>query len=236
MVVADPDGSSWWHAVNMWRVCERQRLNSQSVLQVKTEEWDYGSSRGYFVLVDWDDRTARIVSYCEDSYFSSREGLGLCCHCGFAVQPVDGEDDDVVVWRGTWEALFHMAVNMIDPAMTLRRMQPDDHMFKELEELFLAVVVWRDQGCPRWAGRRGDSTNVHGVYSKTPLAQCVVARAMAATRIQACFRGWWWRLHVLFNPHTPVGAAYLMRQWRVDALTLVPFMCVHDGDGEGAAP
>ncbi len=31
--------------------------------------------------------------------------------------------------------------------------------------------------------------------------------------VQAAFRGWSWRLHTLYNPHTDVGHAHAMLQW-----------------------
>ena len=49
-------------------------------------------------------------------------------------------------------------------------------------------------------------------------AACAIQRAWrrrrAATRIQAAFRAWRWRRAVLWNPHTDVGRALALREFR----------------------
>ena len=185
------------------------------VLQVLTrghEKDDYEKA-GYFLLVNMIVSTARIVPYYEESYYSSKAGIRA-----------QGED---VVWEGALEELFRMAEQKLDPKMPVRTLCPQDFDYEVWTQLFGGIAAWRQEGCPtsrpQWHGRmRGGTWESGNAYEqrKTPYAderiEITRMRMKAAARIQAAFRGWRWRMCVLFNPHTEVGRRHLELTWERD--------------------
>lgn len=142
------------------------------------------------------DCEAMVVSFSEHSACSSLDGLSQHAK-----------------WRGSCAQLLELASQRRDLAFPRRRLDPDDRDFQMWDELWAAVDAWAASGCPRWRGRwqvgrtRGKLWQPH----KVPEACQVIAEHAAASRIQAAFRAWRWRRHVLWNPHTRVGAARLCR-------------------------
>jgi hypothetical protein len=144
---------------------------------------------------------AKIVPYHEGSYYSSRDGI-----------------NDRVVWIGDDRELFILVDEMRDPKMNERCLQKDDYDYAVWSALYEGIRVWRQNECPLWRGRKSRGCARPFWNSiKTPNATQVALYWKqvndAATRIEAVFRGWLWRLRFLYNPYTDVGYKYLIRQW-----------------------
>lgn len=198
-----------------WAGYEWQRDGWRTLVQAVAREDGY-DEWGYFVLLRGADGAdggasgsailgaeARIVPYQEESYYSSQQGV----------------EHSRPVWAGTVAALLDLADRRADPALPARALLPEDHDFAAWDDLYAALRAWRALGLP---GRLADvglrrRTALPWAERKAPLARDVAEewarRERAAARIQAAFRGWRWRLRVLFNPHTREGAAHLARQW-----------------------
>lgn len=188
-----------------------ERSGFKAVLQVVKDDTGW-QEWGVFLLVNMESREAIITAYFEDSYYSSKTGIQM--------------DEFNVQWRGPLDGLFEIARRRRDPKVPARAILASDCDFAVWDELFRGILAWQAQGCPLWSGRgRGPMRfdlfvpSNHRCYNgaKTPLARVVAAEwaasNAAATKIQAAFRGWRWRLTVLFNPHTELGRAYLARSY-----------------------
>jgi hypothetical protein len=143
---------------------------------------------------------AKIMPFFEGSFYSSLQGI----------------KDDNSVWEGDDRELMYIAEHMLDPKMRARQLCKDDFDFEIWDAMYKGVVAWRDNGFPLWRGRQGVSILRGAAYwnrVKTPEAKEVAAAWTrmndAATVISAAFRGWIWRLRVLYNPHTEVGRSYM---------------------------
>ncbi len=145
---------------------------------------------GWFVLNNYDTHTAVIVGFFEGSYYSSQQGIR----------------EHAPRWQGGTEELVRLATDKNDHRCPGRRMMPDDVDFEAWCELYEGIRSWSLLGCPDWSneGRWGPYLRSWQRFAKTPFATNVT-RIRAATVIKAAWRGWRWRLSVLFNPHTSIG-------------------------------
>ncbi|KAG0585431.1 hypothetical protein KC19_2G011100 [Ceratodon purpureus] len=175
-----------------------------------------GRDGGWFLVVDPATRMAALQRY------QSRDG---CESCDWNLLSSDD---------GVSEALepalelavpclemYRRAKLCVDPKLTLRRMRKDDLGYDAVMALYASYLVfheqtflagerqpsscpWPEWKCHRWSGRA-----VRGVV-----------------KVQALWRGFYFRKRVLFNPHTAIGRRFLERQWQ--RLQLDPFLPCKD--------
>lgn len=173
---------------------ERCLPGHKCVLQHVVEDWGY-EREGWFVLVNYESKSAVIASFDEKSYFSSQ--TGMCC--------------DNFIWQGLLETLLTMAVLRRDPSFPKRQMLPEDTNYQHWCCLYEGLCAWAQFGCPDWSGtsRWGPDKGTSVWIKKTPFAvnltQMYKRQSHAATVIQAAWRGWAARMFVLWNPHTDIG-------------------------------
>lgn len=179
---------------------ERSLPDYKCILEHVVE--DYGwHKEGWFVLVNYNRQTSIIANFMEESYFSSQTGM----------------ECQSFVWQGATEQLVHMAKLMLDPRFPERGMLPDDFNYEHWRSLYEGICAWVQVGRPDWSStsRWGPGRQEH-IFSKTPFAtnmtQLCREQSQAATIIQAAWRGWSWRLSVLWNPHSVIGARWLAAQ------------------------
>ena len=170
------------------------RGSDACVLQHVVEDYGY-EKEGWFVLVNYDSKSAVIASFDEQSYFSSQ--TGICC--------------ESCIWQGLIETLLSMAVLRRDPTFPERQMLPEDDKYQHWCSLFEGLCAWAQFGCPDWSNttRWGPDNDIPMWKIKTPFAvnmtQMYKRQSHAAIVIQAAWRGWAARMFVLWNPHTDIG-------------------------------
>jgi hypothetical protein len=95
-----------------------------------------------------------------------------------------------------------------------RKLSPKDFDYADWAQLYAAVNVRRHARCPLWKGRISGRWPGQRPWPKTPLSCEVLRRYQAALRIQAAFRGWRFRLSVLFNPNNELGQRWLSARFK----------------------
>lgn len=174
----------------------------ECILQHMVTKGPGNEMSGWFLLVDYDSKSAIITNYEEnESSYSSQAGM----------------DTNHFVWQGPVDMLISMATLLRDPKFPDREMLPEDINYQHWCCFFSGICSWAQLGCPDWSGthRLGPGRPIYlrrqpkHRTNQTPFAKNMTAlyhqHSHAATTIQAAWRGWKTRMSVLWNPHTVIG-------------------------------
>ena len=155
---------------------------------------------GHFLAINLLHRQVVLDKY------KSEDG---CYSCGYGA--VYSHDDIQETLGGrrplaqvSCSTMAHRAEHHVDPSMTLRQLQHEDHDYVPLACLY-TVYSWFTQTQILAKSAKVQSQWACRYYNQRTYG-CIV-------KVQAMVRGWLFRHRVFYNPHSEIGRKRLLRGW-----------------------
>lgn len=159
-------------------------------------------SGGYFIALNWKKQLILL-----DRYHSEDGDVCCCSSCGGwegvsstkgIIRACNFRADRAISWKN----MKHYALHNIDPFMTLRQLNQEDLHYRAICCLYSSFLWYANMS--------------HGyVFHGPPWIQqnFDVLIWISVVKIQAAFRGWYFRHRVLYSPHTEIGRKFILAQY-----------------------